>query len=176
MDSDKGQQSYTKPDSSVDASLGTVSTEVEDSSRDTTTNFSGKDSNHAAQDTQYPRRAASIAASEAGSVTSDLSSGAYSADIREQELAIERQRMRERELQGGETGMGGTVPPPFARLPDNLMQLRASHSQRSMSSAATVASSPATSLREGEPDYFVSSSRPSPVPSLAGEELRPALS
>ncbi|ETS62067.1 hypothetical protein PaG_03624 [Moesziomyces aphidis] len=67
------------------------------------------------------RNVASVAPSEAGSVSSTGTGGgpgsAGTADDQEVALRaayIERQRMRERELMGGEAGVGGTTIPTFA--------------------------------------------------------------
>ncbi|WFD33170.1 hypothetical protein MSPP1_004228 [Malassezia sp. CBS 17886] len=106
----------------------------------------------------------SAADSEFGSTASEVSSSAYSTDVHEQELSIERQRMRERELLGGELGIGGPVPLPFARVNDGLSQLYSSTSMRSMSTAATVATSPATSTRGSELSIPDSPGRRSPTP------------
>ncbi|SPC65902.1 uncharacterized protein UHOD_04731 [Ustilago sp. UG-2017b] len=66
------------------------------------------------------RNVASVAPSEAGSVSSTGTGGRGSTGTADdQEVAlraayIERQRMRERELMGGEAGVGGTTIPTFA--------------------------------------------------------------
>ncbi|WFD40540.1 uncharacterized protein MJAP1_003526 [Malassezia japonica] len=160
-----------KPDSppyTYSTHTGSPPSDLAYSSRATTpVHSAGRSGSAAAQ--HSTGRTASIADSEAGSVVSDLSSSAYSGDVREQELAIERQRMRERELMGGETGIGGPVPIPFARLQDNLGQLRNSQSYRSMSTAATVATSPSTSVRGSDCDHSVSPSRRSTT--SAGDSL-----
>lgn len=148
MEMDRGPERPARAASSVDVSVQTLSDDDASSSRATTPVYSGRDSGSVAPNTQGTSRPESLADSEAGSVLSDASHVAYSADVREQELAIEQQRMRERELVGGELGIGGPIAVPFARLPDQLVQLRGSQSHRSMSSAATVASSPAASVRE----------------------------
>lgn len=85
----------------------------------------------------------SVAMSEAGSTISERSDLDV-LDVRDAEQAIELQRMHERARSGGETGIGGAIPPPFACTPDQLDFMRAN---QSISTAATVASSPTTSGR-----------------------------
>ena len=89
----------------------------------------------------------SFAPSEAGSTTSDMSSSNYSTDVREQELAIDRQRMLERAMSGGELGIGGPIPAPFMRNRDDPTSMGIQPPPRTNSAAATVASSPSTSTR-----------------------------
>lgn len=87
----------------------------------------------------------SVANSEAGSITSDATP--FNAEVREQEFAIEQQRMRERAISGGELGIGGPIPPHVS-----LPQVNISLPQRTFSSSATIGSSPATSVRDGDPE------------------------
>ena len=156
---DRGSERPARAASSVDVSLRTSSSDDPSSSRATTPVYSGRDSGSMVHNTQGTSRPESLAGSEAGSVLSDASNVAYSADVHEQELAIEQQRMRERAQVGGEIGIGGPITVPFARLPDHLVQLRGSQSHRSTSSAATVASSPAASVREYDHDEPASPTR-----------------
>ncbi|WFC94820.1 hypothetical protein MBRA1_001456 [Malassezia brasiliensis] len=148
MEMDRGPERPLRAASSVDVSMQTSSDRDPSSSRATTPVNSGRDSGSVAPNTQDTSRPESLADSEAGSLLSNTSHTAFSAEVREQELAIEQQRMREREQDGGELGIGGPIAVPFARLPDHLVQLRGSQSHHSMSSAATAASSPAASVRE----------------------------
>ncbi|PKI82829.1 hypothetical protein MVES1_003545 [Malassezia vespertilionis] len=92
---------------------------------------------------------ASAADSEAGSTMSDFSGSIYSTDTRELEQTIERQRMREREMLGGEVGIGGPISAPFVHSTE-FFQLHPSSSQLSLSTAATMASSPSQSILDSD--------------------------
>ncbi|PWZ03793.1 hypothetical protein BCV70DRAFT_225114 [Testicularia cyperi] len=130
------------------------------------------------------RTVASVAPSEAGSVSSSGTGGGADSigTTDDQEVAlraayIERQRMRERELLGGEAGVGGTTLPsfmlpargstPLAFAPGLSARLGGSGSgtfddiSRAGSTAATVGtSSPPQSLSGSEiPDAVASPSR-----------------
>ena len=87
----------------------------------------------------------SVANSEAGSITSDATP--FNTEFQEQEFAIEQQRMRERAISGGELGIGGPISPHVS-----LPQVNISQPQRTFSSSATIGSSPATSVRDGDPE------------------------
>ena len=109
------------------------------------------------------RTVASVAPSEAGSVSSSGTGGAQGSTgtADDQELAIraayiERQRMREREIMGGEAGIGGT---PLAFPPG--LSTRMGATSRAGSTVATIGtSSPPHSLDGSEiPDGVASPSR-----------------
>lgn len=113
---------------------------------------------------------ASFAPSEAGSTISDISSSAYSTDVREQEMAIDRQRMVERATTGGEVGIGGPVAMPFLRrMDDTTFDLP---SPRTASAAATVATSPTTSVRGSEVHDASISSRQGSIDSSDNMSIR----
>ncbi|WFC99504.1 hypothetical protein MYAM1_002249 [Malassezia yamatoensis] len=174
LDTDKRRTSPRQSEIPADSSLNSSAGDSPFSSRATTPILSGRDSNSgAAPHTQRSDTGQSWIGSDIGSQLAESGAATYSSAIREQELAIERQRMREREIIGGEIGIGGPIATPFARLPDNIMQLRSSPSLRSVSSAATVASSPAPSVRESDlDDSLLSTSRSSALPSFADESVR----
>lgn len=79
---------------------------------------------------------ASVIYSDAGSMMSETTNS----DVRDQEQAIETQRMQERARLGGEVGIGGPMPMPFARLRDRIYDGEAP--QRTVSTSATAATSP----------------------------------
>lgn len=89
---------------------------------------------------------ASVAESDTASILSDMS-GISLSEVREQEAAIESQRMREREVSGGELGIGGVVPTVLTRLRNERLH---NSPQRTFSSAATISSSPTQSVRDGD--------------------------
>lgn len=172
VDTEKRSESQPKPESPAYTNTSSPSSEATYSSHATASGVSvGHTSSNVPPRGASAGRSVSMADSEAGSMLSDMSSSAYSTDVREQELAIEHQRMRERELLGGEIGIGGPVPVPFARLQDHWTQMRSSQSHRSISSAATVASSPIQSARDSDAEPFFSSPRRSPAPSIGGDSL-----
>ncbi|SPO35855.1 uncharacterized protein PSFLO_01326 [Pseudozyma flocculosa] len=122
------------------------------------------------------RTVASVAPSEAGSISSSGTGGGQGSTgtADDQELAlraayIERQRMREREIMGGEAGVGGTslpvFPPrgstPLAFAPGLSSRLGQGPASRAGSTAATIGTaSPPPSLDGSEiPDGVASPSR-----------------
>ena len=88
----------------------------------------------------------SITASDAGSLASDMSDSIYSNDVHEQEVMIDQQRMAERALMGGEAGIGGPVHRAFAPAREDILLSGISRPARTVSVAATVATSPSASV------------------------------
>ena len=92
-----------------------------------------------------PNTLNSVAASDAGSLASDMSDSIYSSEVHEQEVMIDQQRMAERALMGGEAGIGGPIHHAFGPAREDILLSGVSRPIRTVSVAATVSTSPSAS-------------------------------